>query len=50
MPGIGYVKPNEVVSMVTVNEMYARNRVLLTKHMPGIGHVESYPVASTVII
>ena len=50
MPGICYVDPFEVASMVTVNKTYARNMVLLTKHMPGIGYLEPYPVACTVII
>ena len=44
MPGTCYVEPNQEASMVTVNERCARNKVLLTKHMPGIGQAEPYPV------
>ena len=50
MLGIGYVEPYQVASMVTVNKIYARNKVLLTKCMSGIGYVEPDPVACSVII
>ena len=47
MPGIGNVE----VSIVTVPKMYVcQEYVLLTKYMPGIGYLEPYQVASTVIM